>query len=202
MRYPGDVDLLIVPYSDGRLWLSDAVAVEVKIVRASFLKQGRSPNKLGVSQARGLLDKGFPRVAVLHLITSDTSPPEAWRQMARTRILDSEGHCSPLEPVIVDMLPADLIRRTSGRLAAVIGVDLPIGHVATYMSGQDRLWMPSGSSARRNPKASTYVMDSIEKLISMFPEAFINVPSRPGVPSAPDNCEPMILDRRKLLKAN
>ncbi len=68
IRYPGDIDLLIVPYEMDELVLDRVVAVEIKAVRASFANQGKSPNGFGVSQASGLLQMGFPYVALAHLI--------------------------------------------------------------------------------------------------------------------------------------
>lgn len=84
--FPGDIDLLILPYEGNELVLSRAMAVELKVTRASFCKQGKSPNSFGFSQAGGLLALGFPYVAVAHLITSDQSPPRHWREVLVTTV--------------------------------------------------------------------------------------------------------------------
>src|SRR5699024_828773 len=88
ISYPGDIDLLIIPYSSGNLLLAETLAVEVKVVRTSFKKQGKSPNQFGMSQASSMLAHGFPNVAVLHLVVSDKSPPSAWREVAITEIIN------------------------------------------------------------------------------------------------------------------
>ena len=74
VRFPGDIDILIVPYENDFLQLDRVLAIEVKVVRASFEKQGRSPNDFGISQTKALLRAGFPYCAVAHLIVSDESP--------------------------------------------------------------------------------------------------------------------------------
>lgn len=74
LRKPGDVDILIIPYTDKSLVFSEAIAVEAKVIRASYAKQTKSPNQYGFSQAKGLWDIGFPYVAVAHFIVSDKSP--------------------------------------------------------------------------------------------------------------------------------
>jgi hypothetical protein len=67
------------------------MAIEVKAIRASFAKQGRSPNEYGFSQAAALIAIGFPYVTVAHLIVSDRSPRSAWRKMMGAVVLNSDG---------------------------------------------------------------------------------------------------------------
>jgi len=59
-RRPGDIDILVVPYEEDQLVLDRVLAMEVKIIRASYARQGRSPNDFGFSQADGLREMGFP----------------------------------------------------------------------------------------------------------------------------------------------
>jgi hypothetical protein len=91
MHRPGDIDLLVIPYEGGHLVLERTLAIEFKVIRASFARQGKSPNDFGYSQAAALLDLGIPYVAVGHFITSDSSPRELWHQVMRGEILDSSG---------------------------------------------------------------------------------------------------------------
>lgn len=64
---PGDIDILVIPYDNEFLILDQTLAIEVKVVRADFSNQGKSPNSMGMTQADGLLKMGFPYVAVAHL---------------------------------------------------------------------------------------------------------------------------------------
>ena len=117
VRRPGDVDMLAIPYEGDELILHRTLAIEVKAVRATFLKQGKSPNEFGLSQVRGLSSLGFPYVAVAHLIVADASPEVAWREIGCARVLDKEGNVELLSPVATDCLPTDLIERSFGRLS-------------------------------------------------------------------------------------
>src|SRR5690349_15958157 len=77
MSFPGDIDLLVIPYENDELVVSETLTIELKAVRAKFAKQGKSPNEYGFSQAKAMLSHGFPYSAVAHLITSDSSPEDS-----------------------------------------------------------------------------------------------------------------------------
>jgi hypothetical protein len=114
VTFPGDIDLLIIPFEGSELILSKTVAIEIKALRAIFRKQDKSPNQFGFTQASALLDCGFPYVAVAHLIVSDESPTDAWREVQLARITNSQtGECEMLEQEKIDFMPADLIIRTA-----------------------------------------------------------------------------------------
>lgn len=116
INFPGDIDLLVIPYEGDDLLLSRTLAIELKIVRASFEKQGKSPNEFGFSQASALLKNGFPFVAVGHLVVSNESPREAWRTVLTTVVLDDSGRVAEPTEAIHDMLPSDLLERSIGRM--------------------------------------------------------------------------------------
>jgi hypothetical protein len=162
ISYPGDIDLLVIPYHGDELILSRSLAIELKIIRATFIKQGKSPNQYGFSQSQALLDAGFPYTAVGHLIISDDSPKEFWRNILSTTIVNAEtGECSPLEPIQKDMLPADLISRSFGRLKAN-RINSNIGCFSSYLS-DDGIWYPMGDKAIWNQKTTRDTLDSIWK---------------------------------------
>ena len=126
---PGDIDLLIVPYERDELILERIVACEVKIVRASFANQGRSPNDFGRSQASASVELGFPYVALVHLVVSDASPKSAWRRSWALKMAEDD-RVIPLGTRLKDLLPSDLIRRAYGRLVA--NADDDLGLAAVY----------------------------------------------------------------------
>lgn len=160
LAFPGDIDVLVVPYEGSELVLSRVLAIEIKVIRASFARQGKSPNQFGFSQARGLLAAGFPHVAVGHLIVSDRSPRHAWRKVATTTITDADsGACKPLQATWHDMLPSDLLRRSHGRLKHNCPDPL-LGHFSAYLGGPG-LWFPEGARAAFNPHTRMDVMEGI-----------------------------------------
>ena len=175
--YPGDIDLLVLPYESNELILSKALAVEVKVVRAKFHHQGKSPGSYGISQARALLECGIPYVAVVHLIVSDDAPPENWREVQVTRLLDESGRCEPLRTVKADLMPADLIRRSFGRLCA-IERDGTLGVVAAYV-GRRGVWQPEGRPCAPNEKSNQQVLDAIHSYYGVNWDSFVDTPRRP-----------------------
>lgn len=117
LTFPGDIDLLVIPYCEDQLIISETLAIELKVVRATFAKQGKSPNDFGFSQASALVEYGLPYTALAHLIISDSSPEKHWREVLMTRVIDANtGAVERPWPERVDMLPSDLIARTYGRL--------------------------------------------------------------------------------------
>lgn len=160
MSFPGDIDLLIIPYVGDHLLVTQTLAVEVKIVRAKFHAQGKSPNDFGFSQANGMVRHGFPFVGVAHLIVSDSSPMKAWRSMHAVDVIDAEsGRVSEPREVFVDMLPADLIKRSYGRLLKNCQ-SKQVGLLAAYM-GEGGNWIPDGRQARKNRALSRETLNAI-----------------------------------------
>lgn len=169
--FPGDIDLLVIPFEKDELVASRALAIESKAVRASYARQHRSPNSFGFSQASALLALGFPLVGVAHLIVSDRSPESAWRKMAMTTLLDAEtGLVDEFREVYVDMLPSDLIERCVGRLRGNCP-DQRIGLLSSFIGGEGH-WIPSGRSAEYNEEASLGVINSIARYYEQNAESF------------------------------
>ncbi len=176
-EFPGDIDLLILPYEGNELVLSKAMAVELKVIRASFLKQGKSPNSFGFTQAGGLMALGFPYVAVAHLITSDDSPPRYWRETLVTTVLDQTGRVDTPVGFTTDMLPADLIDRGFRRLLSRSPHDC-IGLLSTYMEGEG-IWLPSGKAAGLNPQMQCGLLQRLGEYYYRNPERFLLTPKFP-----------------------
>lgn len=179
--YPGDIDLLLIPYESDDLILSRVMAIEAKAVRASYARQGKSPNEFGYSQASALLDLGFPYVALVHLVTSDISPREAWRKTGVARVLEND-EVELLPDIDADLLPVDLLRRSFGRLVANC-VNQEIGLVAAYVN--DRLsgrpagefWLPYCRRALPNVKFDPVVAASISMFYERFSHRFLQIRS-------------------------
>lgn len=70
-RKPGDIDVLIIPYSKTKVWFEYAVAYEVKIVRPKRNNPQRNANSLGVTQLKGLISDGFPAIGLLHVCITE-----------------------------------------------------------------------------------------------------------------------------------
>jgi len=184
-RNPGDIDLLIIPYEGNELILSRVMAVEVKIIRASFERQGKSPNEMGFSQAGELMKAGFPYVAVAHLIVSDQSPEHAWETMGQTRVLNDEGLCEPVASVLIDTLPKRLLERGIGRLRST-RTKPEIGLAAVFLGATDDevtnvdprggMWFPSGSAAGPNPEVRPEAKKAVAGYFERRGRRFFDIP--------------------------
>jgi hypothetical protein len=175
MTFPGDIDLLIIPYRNDDLIISRSLAIELKIVRAKFTKQGKSPNEFGFSQATSLLKWGFPYAAVGHLIVSDSSPIEHWRTVLETKVIDSaSGKIETPWKISKDMMPSDLIDRCYNRLEKNCSCEY-LGLLSSYFT-DDSIWFPSGRPAKINPQPSIQTMDKIAEYYNKNAEKFLDTP--------------------------
>ena len=157
IRFPGDIDLLILPYQRGEFILSRVMAIELKVVRAEYKKQGKSPNQYGFSQASAMRSLGFPYVSVIHAITSDDSPKVHWEEADLFKKKGSEFIYESTTKV--DMMPSSLIERCFGRLEAN-SPDPSLGLVSSYLrEGFTR--DPIGKEASWNPNYSKSLLDKV-----------------------------------------
>lgn len=177
MKFPGDFDLLIIPYNNDRLLISETLIVEIKIVRAKYIKQGKAPNEFGFSQANATLQNGFPYAAVAHLVTSDTSPIEEWREMLSATVADADtGKLEDLKEIAVDMRPFNLMLRSFGRLNSNCN-DNSLGLLAAYISTENTgLWFPQGRPAKKNPLASMPTLRAIAEYYNANFKSFLDTP--------------------------
>jgi len=183
---PGDIDLIVVPYENDDLILDRVLACEVKVVRANYLNQGKSPNDLGFSQATGLSKIGFPYVALAHLIVSDSSPEHAWKSAMVARIVDEDLRVEFVDPMRMDLMPADLIDRSFGRLKKIGSKSPVIGLIAAYIGNTDQdvagpnrpssFWMPMCRQAKFNPHFRKKLVKNVALLVERFPNTFFDVP--------------------------
>ncbi|MEG9476316.1 hypothetical protein [Mannheimia indoligenes] len=152
LNKPGDIDMLIIPYTENNIVFSESLAVEAKVIRASYEQQGKSPKKFGFTQAQGLYDIGFPYVAICHFIVSDISPSHTWEKMLVGTVGNNDTLHS-LRECFIDRLPLSLIERAQGRLLNN-RKNPHIGVCSCYMNSNyhsnDELFMPEGSVCTKN----------------------------------------------------
>lgn len=147
MAYPGDIDILAIPYEGNELILSKVIAVEIKILRAEKRRPNKSPNKCGFSQAASLFDFGFPYVAVGHLIVTD----EALDNLDRNAVIaltGENGRIASCRPEVVDMFENDIALRSFGRLKKSCEND-QLGYFVMNYDGR-RMFEPIGYSCSQN----------------------------------------------------
>ena len=182
-RSPGDIDLLVIPYEGRDLILDRILALEVKIIRARYERQGKSPNDMGMSQAHGLQQMGFPYVGLMHLVVSDDSPEEAWKEFQRVRVLDKRGNAEWASPARIDPMPTNLIRRAIGRLERARKCP-SLGLAAAYIPreafdrGRDKspFWYPLASPAAWSDQFDPKLAEEIAAYFDANAATFLDNP--------------------------
>lgn len=66
-KKPGDIDVLIIPFSKDEIHFEKTSAYEIKIVRPTRKNPARNANSLGATQVLGLAEDGFPFVGLIHV---------------------------------------------------------------------------------------------------------------------------------------
>ncbi len=88
-RKPGDIDILIIPVREGKIYVSRACAIEVKVVRPTRRKPSKSPNSFGIKQVNGLVQDGFPIVGLIHICMTEPSNED---EKIDIRVIDENDH--------------------------------------------------------------------------------------------------------------
>lgn len=68
---PGDFDILLIPFSEEKIYFERTCALEVKIVRPSRKKPKKAPNSYGIKQIKGLINDGFPLIGLIHICMTE-----------------------------------------------------------------------------------------------------------------------------------
>lgn len=173
LSFPGDIDILIVPYADDFLLPSLATVVEIKILRAEKRRLSKSPNQFGFSQASSLLEHGFPYVSIGHIIVTDDVRDEPNREMLLARVGHQDSIVS-LAPIMEDAFEIDLRNRTFGRLVSNTPKD-DIGLFAMNFDGS-RIFEALGKACRFNLNYDSVLMDGIHRFYEENTNLFIEIP--------------------------
>ncbi len=68
---PGDFDILLIPYSNEKIYFERTCALEIKIVRPNRRNPKKAPNSYGIKQIEGLIRDGFPLVGLIHICMTE-----------------------------------------------------------------------------------------------------------------------------------
>lgn len=179
---PGDIDYLIVPFTDKEIMLSKAIGIEAKIVRPTIAKPYRNANTMGEKQAKGLLRDGFPFVGLLHISIPEPLPKEMhWSLPIMSNKLGSNGELVATgEFASLDWFPTVHAERHEGRILA-LNLPPPIAYkIISFNLSKDNQNFSGNTmnESRRgylNPNISNKLLESIELLLSEKPQYFQKV---------------------------
>ena len=176
---PGDIDYLIVPFTDKEVMLSKTIGIEAKIVRPTIEKPSRNANSMGETQAKGLLRDGFPFVGLLHISIPEPLPKEMrWSLPIMSNELGPNGELVETgEFASLDWFPTVHAERHKGRILAL---DLPLSiayKVISFNLSRDNESFSGNTmnESRRgylNPNTSSGLLKSIELLLNEKPHYF------------------------------
>ncbi len=179
LKRPGDIDILVIPYTQNSLVFSETLAIEAKVVRSAYTNQNKSPNQFGFSQAKGLWDIGFPYVGVAHFIVSDRSPPHQWRKILQGTVGENET-IKDLKEVYVDDLPLILMERTLGRLSKNCR-NQDFGLLSSYLGDIENrsMFFPNGTRCNKNTLENKSLIEGLIRYYSENYKQFLNIPRNP-----------------------
>lgn len=170
--YPGDIDILVIPYENNELLLSRTLAVEIKILRTEKRRPGKSPNKFGYSQAKALLARGFPYVGVGHILVTDGPMDERSKEMLVAHMGSSS--IDIISQTKIDSFEIDMRERALGRLKQGLGEER-IGYFAMNFDGR-RVFEPFGMSCERSAACDNELLKSIGVFYESNYQTFFELP--------------------------
>ena len=68
---PGDFDVILIPYSETHIYFERTAVYEIKVVRPKRSNYRKSPNSMGTTQLKGLINDGFPFVSLMHICMTE-----------------------------------------------------------------------------------------------------------------------------------
>lgn len=68
---PGDIDVLIIPYSKDEIYFDRSSVYEIKVVRPTRANPKKRPNSFGTEQIHGYINDGFPFVSTIHVCMTE-----------------------------------------------------------------------------------------------------------------------------------
>lgn len=168
---PGDIDVIIIPHQDDCLYIGMTAVLEIKRLSLRSPRWHKSTDRLGITQANGLLEAGFPYVGILHVVVHDTGPPENHINMMTARVVNPDGHAIFEGETLVDMTGTISCERQLGRLLAnnpdpAIGLNcVSLNDVELLGERGVSIGMPHGRPAMKNPNASATCLNNIWKFV-------------------------------------
>ncbi len=72
---PGDIDILIIPAFEDRVFFEFSSAFELKVVRPTNKDYRKNANSLGTTQTLGLIKDGFPLVGLIQVCMNEPINP-------------------------------------------------------------------------------------------------------------------------------
>lgn len=176
---PGDIDYLIVPFSETEILFERTIAIEAKVLRPSVNNPGRSTNSMGRTQVDGLLRDGFPFVGLLHISVPEPLPSQLhWKIRHMSNRLGANGELLETgEYHMFDPFPLVSAERQEGR---VLALDLPkeVGYqvIAMTLSKDGERFcgntVGGGCIGVCNPGASNTLVNSVQVLLTAEPRLF------------------------------
>ncbi|GEM_PF-1329189 len=176
---PGDIDYLIVPFSEHETLFERTIAIEAKVVRPSLGNPGRNTNTMGRTQVDGLLRDGFPFVGLLHISIPERLPLQMhWKIPFVSNVLGPNGELVETgEHHLFDPFPLVSAERQEGRVSS-LALPKEAGYRVIAMTlsddGEGFFGNTLGEqrSGARNPGASRTLIKSVQMLLGTEPHLF------------------------------
>jgi hypothetical protein len=90
---PGDIDIMIIPYSTQLVYFNRTATIEVKIVRPTRNRPNKDADKSGIKQIKGLITDGFPLIGLMHVCM-----PEPLKDAEKRKTTFYESALEPKKP--------------------------------------------------------------------------------------------------------
>jgi hypothetical protein len=182
---PGDIDILIIPFSENETFYERTAAIEIKVVRPTLIDMSKDANSQGTKQVKGLVMDGFPVVGLMHVCTPEPLPNELklkTKFYSQKDKFDLNEYLNTTEFHEWDTFPGDACDNQMRRL---ITSDLPkyvgLNTIGINVDQEDNLIFTTSTiydnfkDAYFNPNVKDTMIKSIESHFVSNPNSYLTI---------------------------
>lgn len=118
---PGDIDILIIPCSKGKMYYEFSSAFEVKVVRPTNKNFRKNATSLGSTQTWGLIRDGFPLVGLIQVCMNEPVNPT---QLQYVPNLDNVNEIFTFDPFPLYSIETQYQRVLKTDLPKYVGINI------------------------------------------------------------------------------
>ncbi len=118
---PGDIDILIIPAFEDKIFFEFSSAFELKVVRPTNDNYKKNSNSLGTTQTFGLIQNGFPLIGLIHVCMNE---PINLNYLQQLPDLDNVNSIITFDPFPIYSVETQYQRVLKTELPKYVGINI------------------------------------------------------------------------------
>jgi hypothetical protein len=171
-KKPGDIDILIIPAKEGRIYFEYSSAFELKVVRPTNKNFRKNSTSLGSTQTFGLIQDGFPLVGLIHVCMNQPVDPKYLQYLPN---LENVSEIFTHDPFPLYSIETQYQRILKTALPKYVGINIfgisfdKNGNIDTQHSAMFEKY----NCGYFNPHANSVTVEKIERHFHQFRAKYV-----------------------------